>query len=524
MGYPRIEYNDIKVDFDVHFNDYDPERIDNRDENESASGIIETLHYYGRGIVEAAKERLCGGLIRELREWYRYIRLGNSFKLWWDRDLGMYLSFEGKSLRTNDENDGVFTRTGVAYYEDDDTGHVEEVAADTPRFPAGKFGRGLLIEGNSENIILYSEDFSNAAWVKTDISVSANSSDTLDPEGGTIADKLSVLSTGGSVYQDTSTALSTNNGVFSIWLKVIEPATNLVTLHIEDDTGASKATKNISPTPDWERYNISFSSSGADSDNWRVKITVAAHADETILYAWGAQLEVGTSVVYPTGYMPTVATAATRNDELLYYSLTNDLNIGYLKGSFSLWFKIPGIDEDGVKRTFFSIVDSSNNISIICNKIQVGANNRIGFEFYTPSAYTAVTGSITGTMTADTWHHFVMTYDLTISNGIKLYLDATLLLTSTNTAMMPRIPDKLYIGYDYDASGNPIDSVLDDFEVRKDVLTQEEITAIFGLGKALGYTRNYWPALLLIEPNFSPVLNRGGDVYDFELKAKEELT
>ena len=524
MGYPRIEYNDIKVDFNRHFNDYDPERIDSRDENEATSGIIETLHFFGRGLVTAFNERLKAGLIRELREWYRYVRLGNTFKLWWDRGLGMYLSFEGKSLKTNDEVDGVFTRTGVAYYEDDDTGQVEEVAADTPRFPSGKFGRGLLLEGNSENIILRSEEFDNVAWTKTNITVHADTTQTLDPEGGATADRLVTLAAGGNVYQDTATALGTDDGVFSIWIKTMQGIDDLVTLHIEDDTGASKATKTITPTLEWVRYDVEYDSTGADADNWRVKLSVAASTGATTIYVWGAQLEVGASVRYPTSYMPTVAAAVTRNDELLYYDLTNDLNIGYLKGSFSFWFK-PNWPEASIgERCFFSVVDSSNNVSMAMWGGGSGAGHGVSFAIYTADGGALSSAGTGGTTNKDEWNHVIGTYDLTISSGIKVYLNGVSLGTNLSDAFLPRIPSKLYIGFHFGAAGTELNSVIDDFEVRKEVYSQADVTAIFGLGKAFGWTRNYWESLLLIEPNFSPILNRGGNTYDFELKAKEEIT
>jgi len=220
--------------------------------------------------------------------------------------------------------------------------------------------------------------------------------------------------------------------------------------------------------------------------------------------------------------MPTVAAAVSRNDELLYYSLTNDLNVGYLKGSISFWFKPNWPSGNTGQKTFFSIVDSSNNVSMFATANGTGSG--VSFYIWTVDGGSLSSCGTGGSITKDVWNHVVCTYDLTISTGMNVYLNGAHLGASFTDAFLPRIPSKLYIGFYYGSAGTEMNCIIDDFEVRKEVYTQADVTAIYGLDKALGWQRNYWPSLLLIEPNFSPILNRGGNVFDFELKAKEEIT
>ncbi|GAG78130.1 unnamed protein product, partial [marine sediment metagenome] len=127
-------------------------------------------------------------------------------------------------------------------------------------------------------------------------------------------------------------------------------------------------------------------------------------------------------------------------------------------------------------------------------------------------------------LTVDIWHHIVGTYDLTISDGIKIYVDGALEGTSTNNPQTMRDPEELlYIGTTHTQTAH-MNCIMDDFYIRKDVMTLEEIKAIYNSNKAFGYKRNHFSALMLADKSFRPIQHRGGQVYSFELNAKEVLT
>ena len=76
---------------------------------------------------------------------------------------------------------------------------------DVPRidYTGGGCGK-LLLEPQRTNLVTYSEDFSNAAWVKSNSTITANS--TTSPDGTTNADKLipSISNVNHICYQDSS--------------------------------------------------------------------------------------------------------------------------------------------------------------------------------------------------------------------------------------------------------------------------------------------------------------------------------
>lgn len=78
-----------------------------------------------------------------------------------------------------------FTRASTATYIDR-YGVLKSAATNEPRFEK----EGYLHEGASTNLLTYSEDFSNAYWYKEASTLTANTTDTLDPYGTNLADKI----------------------------------------------------------------------------------------------------------------------------------------------------------------------------------------------------------------------------------------------------------------------------------------------------------------------------------------------
>lgn len=104
---------------------------------------------------------------------------------------------------------GSFTRTyGGSYC--GSNGVLQSAAADTPRFdydPQTGAALGLLIEPAYSNFFLYSQLFSNAAWMATNVSVTDASG--AAPDGTTTAELLTE-SGSGSIAHEVSQAISTS--------------------------------------------------------------------------------------------------------------------------------------------------------------------------------------------------------------------------------------------------------------------------------------------------------------------------
>lgn len=115
------------------------------------------------------------------------------------------------------------TRASTGYY-NNSAGTLVSAAIDAPRFTYRHNGTswvadGLIVEGSATNLVTYSEDFSNAAWGKTNTTVSADA--VASPDGTTTADAL-VETSAASVLHNTTrvvTYLNATSYVHSVYAK-----------------------------------------------------------------------------------------------------------------------------------------------------------------------------------------------------------------------------------------------------------------------------------------------------------------
>jgi len=132
-----------------------------------------------------------------------------------------------------------------------------------------------------KNLLGFTEEFNNAAWVKTLATVTANS--IADPNGNLNADTLSATLGNATILQ-TLTLLAIPY-TFSVWLKR-KTGTGAVSITVD---GVTYSTPTI--TTDWVRYSTTLTPA-AGSKTIGVKITTLG--DE--VYAWGAQLSDSASL------------------------------------------------------------------------------------------------------------------------------------------------------------------------------------------------------------------------------------
>ena len=219
------------------------------------------------------------------------------------------------SAPTGTDSDITFTRASTATYVDR-YGIVKTAAVDTIREEKD----GFLIEGTSTNIIVYSEQFDNGAWPKSNINVTANA--TTAPDGTTSADLLTGVANTALTFQQknianstnytfslfvknstltTDSRLNVNNGSvnFNVFFNLVSGTITSVTAGFE---GSIKTLDN-----GWFRVTATFLSDPSASIGTFYIVTSDQEAGA--FYAWGAQIEQSTSA---TSYIPTVATPVTR--------------------------------------------------------------------------------------------------------------------------------------------------------------------------------------------------------------------
>lgn len=217
-----------------------------------------------------------------------------------------------------------------------------------PRFdydPVTLQPRGLLIEEARTNSITYSDDWSNAAWVKSGATVTANA--TASPDGTVNADKVVETATtaphavyqvftygAGLVYAATVYAKKAERNW--IYVGADTAAAEAVFFDLDTGTVGSQGTGYVGSITNagngWYRCTVIITQSTALPPNFLVVGLASANNTPSYagngtsgVYLYGAQLEAGS---FATSYIPTVASTVTRNADVATMTGTN----------FSSWY------------------------------------------------------------------------------------------------------------------------------------------------------------------------------------------
>lgn len=238
-----------------------------------------------------------------------------------------------------------FTRASTATYFDQ-FGILQTAASGVPRFehnPITFESLGLEIEEQRTNLVTYSEQFDNAAWTKSNSSITANT--IVAPDGTLSGDKLVENTANATHFAFASVAVTSGVAyTFSFYAKSGERTTVNPSLSLGFPAGSSAlfdlstgiATPGVSATASmalvgngWYRCSFTATANSTTSANAAIflfsgSVTYTGDGFSGI-YIWGAQLEVGT---FATSYIPTVASQVTRAADSASMTGTN----------FSSWY------------------------------------------------------------------------------------------------------------------------------------------------------------------------------------------
>ncbi|MDR3450724.1 MAG: hypothetical protein P4M15_13445 [Alphaproteobacteria bacterium] len=303
-----------------------------------------------------------------------------------------------------------FARASNAWFRNA-SGLLTQAASNTPRFdydPASLSLNGLLIEGQRTNIFLQSGN--PGAWAKTNVTITSNAATA--PDGTTTA--ALVTDTTASGFHNVQQNLSgSGTNWWSVYLKqgtiryavLAVPANGNVTYSVLVDlqTGAFvSAQTNNSPSGTgyliqnagngWWRVSVSQTATGAIYPNIFLStsatpVFVTAQPSYTgtgtgTIYVWGGQVE--TASAFPTSYIPTTTTSATRAGDSLYTASLPWFNPA--AGSFAL--RAAGLGFATANASYlasFSDGTTANNISLF-----IASNGKAqGGAVVASSAYTS---------------------------------------------------------------------------------------------------------------------------------------
>jgi hypothetical protein len=243
-----------------------------------------------------------------------------------------------------------FTRASNATYFDAN-GVLQTAASGVARFdhnPTTLQSLGLLIEEQRTNLLTYSAEFDNAAWGKSDTTVTANAVVALD---GTLTGDLIIPSSTSATDHAITQATSIASGV-PVVVSVFAKAAGYNFLFIRGFGlgGSGGARFNLSTGTVTGVTNYTSASITAVGNGWYRCVAIGTTAissggvffnvsDTDTFQAWsgngssgialwGAQVESGTGITFPTSYIPTVAATVTRNADVASMTGTN----------FSSWY------------------------------------------------------------------------------------------------------------------------------------------------------------------------------------------
>lgn len=313
--------------------------------------------------------------------------------------------------------------------------------------PVTRTPNGLLVEEQRTNLVLRSEEFDNAAWTKTNATVTVNT--IVAPNGTLTADELVSTASSGNhlTRQDTSTVLSNVTSTGSIYVKA--GTINIISLALIDATTTTNVcqaffnlstgqTANVTNAGDgsgasanitavgnnWYRCSLSGKPSTA-GNNTRFVVYLSQSTSSTgfagttndYVYIWGAQLEAG---AFPTSYIPTVASSVTRNADAASMTGVN-FSSWYNQGEGTLYMEA---STGPIAGRFWAQV-SDNSAS---NRIQLNTN---------PAMLVITTGTLQASLGSDlnvrnTFYKSAGTYKV---NDIAFSRNGSAALTDTSATI-----------------------------------------------------------------------------------------
>ena len=343
----------------------------------------------------------------------------------------------------------------------DSNGLVDNIALNIPRIDYSKGSGAILSELASTNQIRYSEDFSNALWLKTAVTLTSSTGTNPKGESATIYAIQGQAAQGGLEAAMASSA--SGNGVgASIWARK-KSGVGTADVQIGGGSLGSPTYETRTVGADWQR--ITFTSTGyTGTSHFFVKPASALAAD--IIEIWGAQMEKTASAGQDgrvSSYMPTTSGTATRT-RTNYQNGGETSLIGATEGV--LFIELATLNKVGTRAIALSAANSAANRVVF----YFFNNNTIQARVQASSAQTSLNSSVTD-QTA--FNKVAIKYK---SGDIALWVGGTEVATSTASFTFYATLSEL--AFDQGNGVNHMDGHVKQLVVFKEILSDAELAAL----------------------------------------------
>lgn len=307
-------------------------------------------------------------------------------------------------------------------------GLIASVASGIPRLDYYTSGGtagcpALLVEPAATNVLSYSEEFDNAAWGKSAMTVSTGTTAAFTaPDGTTNADKI--IATSGNVahninrsgltsaaYTFSVFAKAGEESVISLWLRgaSVRAEFNLVSGTVSNITTTSARIENYGNG--WYRCTVYDSTAGTTAHIYGRAGGAYAGNGSDGFYLWGAQLETGSVA---TSYIPTTTGTGSRSADVISVTGAVSGSIGQTEGT--IYAEVDYRNFSTTTQAILHLFENGQNL-IGIQAIRSGANNQ--FQAYAFVANSLVV-DITYTIPAAGIYKIAFGYKL---NDYKLFVN-----------------------------------------------------------------------------------------------------
>ena len=313
------------------------------------------------------------------------------------------------------------------------------------------FRPGIFIEGAATNRVLYSDDYTQANWVK--VNATADSDSVSTPYGTKATVTLTATASNATILQ--AFVLTSATRTYSVFLK---RKTGSGTINISDDGVTWSA---VTVDSSWRRYQVS----GSSGVNPSCGIQIVTSGDA--IYSLLSQYEDNP---YATSPIPTTSSSLTRNAETLTYPISSNRTAD--TETITLKLTPLGTGTDYTSNGNISTTDTKSRALFIST-----SNDNFEFRPNSTDSSSCATVTTSGITKHTSYVVTGVAYGATAGTNAEIYYNGSSEATNTTNYTSPAWGTNFYIGTS-NASANPVNAIFEAIAIYSDAKSAGDVSTI----------------------------------------------